>query len=61
MANISELELQNVRHLLLHNETDEKKYRDYAENATDQHIKQFFEKSAQSAKQNKEKLLQFLQ
>lgn len=61
MANISEMELQNIRHLLLASETEEKKYKDYANQATDPQVKQYFEKSAQSATQNKQTFLKFLQ
>lgn len=61
MGNISEMELQNIRHLLLASEMEEKKYKDYAGQATDPQVKQFFEKSAQSATQNKQTFLKFLQ
>lgn len=60
MTNISEMELQNLRHLLLASVTEEEKYKDYAEAAQDPSVKQFFQKSAQSATQNKAQLLQFL-
>lgn len=60
MSNITEMELQNLRHLLLANETEEKKYQSYAEQATDPNVKQYFQKSVQSATQNKSQLLQFL-
>lgn len=60
MANISEMELQNLRHLLLASEMESEKYKSYAEGATDPNVKQFFQKSAQSATQNKNQLLQFL-
>lgn len=60
MANISEMELQNLRHLLLASETEEKKYEDYSNQAKDPSVKQFFQKSSQSAMQNKSQLLQFL-
>lgn len=61
MGTISEMELQNIRHLLLASEMEEKKYKDYANQATDSQVKQFFEKSAQSATQNKQTFLKFLQ
>lgn len=60
MGNISELELQNLRHLLTAAQTEEKKYQAFAEQATDPQVKQFFQKSAQSATQNKQTYLQFL-
>jgi type III secretory pathway component EscR len=61
MNNINEMELQNLRHLLLQSEMDEGKYSSYAQEATDQNVKQFFQKSAQSATKNKQQLMQFLQ
>ncbi len=60
MSNISEMELQNLRHLLLASELEEKKYQNYAENSNDPQVKQFFQKSAQSATQNKQQFLQYL-
>ena len=54
------MELQNLRHLLLASELEEKKYQSYAENANDPQVKQFFQKSAQSATQNKQQFLQYL-
>lgn len=61
MGNISEMELQNLRHLLLASEVDTKKYGTYAEQATDPNVKQFFQKASNSATKNKQQLLQFLQ
>lgn len=61
MANLNEIELQNLRHLLQFGESDLEKYKSYAENSQDQSIKQFFQKSAQSCEKNKQTLLQFLQ
>lgn len=60
MQNISEMELQNLRHLIQFSETDHEKYTAYAEQATDPAVKQFFQKSAQCATQNKTTLTQFL-
>lgn len=60
MENISEMELQNLRHLLLGSETDKEKYKAYAEDCTDPNVKQFFQKESQSAGQKKQTLLQFL-
>lgn len=61
MANLSEVELQHVRHILQFGESDAEKFRSYAQNAQDQNVKQFFEKSAQSCEQNRQKIMQFLQ
>lgn len=61
MANISELELQNLRHLIGGYETSHCKLKEYASCADDQQVKQFFEKGAQSAMDNKQQLMKFLQ
>jgi len=60
MGNLTEMELQNLRHLLLFSETDKEKYQAYAATAQDPSIRQFFQKEAQSAAQKKQTLLQFL-
>lgn len=60
MSQVSEMELQNLRHLLLSSMTEEGKYKAYAQSATDEKVKQFFEKGAQSAAQNKQTFLEFL-
>lgn len=61
MTNISELDLQNLRHLIGGFETNHCKMQGYAEQAQDPQIKQYFQKSAQSAMQGKQQLMQFLQ
>lgn len=61
MSNISELELQNLRHLMGGFDTTHCKLQEYAKAATDSQVKQFFEKGAQSAMQNKQQLMKFLQ
>ena len=61
MSNISELDLQNLRHLIGGYDTTHCKMQEYAKEATDAQVKQFFEKGAQSAKQNKQQLMKFLQ
>lgn len=61
MGQISDLDLQNLRHLIGGYEVSHNKMKEYATQATDQSVKQFFQKSAQSAKENKEQLMQFLQ
>lgn len=60
MASITEMELQNLRHLIQFSETDKEKYTSYAELATDPNVKQFFQKSAQCAEQNRQTFIQFL-
>lgn len=61
MSNISELDLQNLRHLIGGYDTTHCKMQEYAKEATDAQVKQFFEKGAQSAMQNKQQLMKFLQ
>lgn len=61
MSNISELDLQNLRHLIGGYDTTHCKMQEYAKEATDAQVKQFFEKGAQSAMQNKHQLMKFLQ
>ncbi len=60
MSNLSELELQNLRHLIGGYDTTHCKMQEYAKTSTDPQVRQFFEKSAQSAMQNKEQLMTFL-
>lgn len=60
MGNISQLELQNLRHLIGGFDTSHAKMQEYAEQATDEQVKQFFQKGAQSAMDNKQKLMTFL-
>lgn len=61
MANLSELDLQNLRHLIGGYDTTHCKLNEYAEGATDSNVKQFFEKGAKSAMDNKQQLMKFLQ
>ncbi|HJB90963.1 MAG TPA: hypothetical protein H9763_05775 [Candidatus Eisenbergiella merdigallinarum] len=61
MANLSELELQNLRHLIGGYDTTHCKMQEYANCAQDVQIKQFFEKGAKSAMENKQALMKFLQ
>lgn len=60
MANISELDLQNLRHLIGGFETSRCKMQDYAQQASDPQVKQFFDKGAKSAMDNKQQLMKFL-
>ena len=57
MANLSELDLQNLRHLMGGYDVTHCKMKEYAECASDTKVKQFFEKGAQSAMQNKQQLI----
>lgn len=61
MTNISELDLQNLRHLIGGYDTTHCKMQEYAKAAEDTQIKQFFEKGAKSAMENKTQLMKFLQ
>ncbi len=61
MANLSELDLQNLRHLISGYDVTHCKLKDYAAGATDTQVQQFFEKGAQSAMDNKNQLMKFLQ
>lgn len=61
MSNISELDLQNLRHLIGGYDTTHCKMQEYAKEATDPQVKQFFEKGARSAMDNKQQLMKFLQ
>jgi len=61
MANLSEVELQHVRHLLQFGEADIEKFNSYAQTAQDAGVKNFFVKSAQSCEKNRQTILQFLQ
>lgn len=60
MANISELDLQNLRHLIGGFDTSRCKMQEYAQQASDPEVKQFFEKGAKSAMDNKQQLMKFL-
>lgn len=61
MSNISELDLQNLRHLIGGYDTTHCKMQAYAQEAKDPQIRQFFEKGAKSAMDNKQQLMKFLQ
>ncbi len=60
MANLSEVELQHVRHLLQFQESDADKFQTYAQSAQDENVKQFFQKTAQSCNKNRQTILNFL-
>lgn len=60
MANLTQIELQNLRHLIGSHETAYQKLSTYAQNSVDPQVKDFFERSAQSAQNTKQKLISFL-
>ena len=61
MTDISVLDLQNLRHLIGGCDTNHCKMQEYAQKAQDSEVKQYFQKSAQSAMTMKQQLMQFLQ
>ena len=61
MANLNQLELQNLRHLIGAHCTIEKKLNFYAQQCSDPQLKQMLTKDAQDAKTNKDKLMTFLE
>ena len=60
MANLTQVELQNLRHLIGAHETAYQKLSTYASTSTHPQVKDFFERSAQSAQNTKQKLISFL-
>ena len=60
MANLSQVELQNLRHLIGAHDTSYQKLNTYASQVQDVQIKQMFTKSAQDALNTKQKLMSFL-
>jgi hypothetical protein len=60
MAQINQQELQNLRHLIGSHETAAQKLEAYAQSCQDPQIQQMFQKSAQSARSAKQKLMSFL-
>jgi hypothetical protein len=60
MANLSQVELQNLRHLIGAHDTSYQKFNTYANQCVDPQIKQIFTKAAQDCLNTKQKLLTFL-
>lgn len=60
MADLSEIELQNLRHLIGAHETSYNKLNAYSSQAVDPQIKQLFNKAAQDSLNTKQKLMGFL-
>jgi len=60
MAQLNQLELQNLRHLIGSHETAFQKLQAYSQQASDPQVKQMFERSAQDARNTKQKLMSFL-
>ena len=61
MANLNEIELQNLRHFISGASTCNTKLTDYANNAVDPQVKQLFTKAAQDSLNTKQTLLTFLE
>ncbi len=61
MAQLNQLELQNLRHLIYSHETSAQKLKTYAQQCQDPQIKQMFQQAAQQAENTKQKFIQFLQ
>ena len=60
MADLTQVELQNLRHLIGAHDTSFQKLNSYANQCVDPQIKQMFTKAAQDALNTKQKLLTFL-
>lgn len=60
MAQLNELELQNLRHLIGGHGTVTNKLEAYAQQCTDPQIKQMLQKDAQDAKAAQQQLMSFL-
>ncbi len=60
MADLTEAELQHLRHLIGAHETSYQKLNTYASQAVDPQIKQIFSKAAQDSLNTKQKLMGFL-
>lgn len=61
MAQLSQLELQHLRHIIGGHETMANKLEAYAQQCSDTQIKQMFQQDAAEAKSSKQKLMTFLQ
>ena len=60
LSNLSQVELQNLRHFIGAHETSYQKLNAYASQAVDPQIKQMFTKAAQDSLNTKQKLMSFL-
>lgn len=60
MATLTQVELQNLRHLISMNDTSYQKLNAYSSQCVDPQIKQMFMKAAQDSLNTKQKLLTFL-
>ena len=60
MADLTKIELQNLKHLITAHDTVYQKLNAYANNSVDPQIKQMFTGAAQDSLNTKQKLLTFL-
>ena len=60
MADLTQVELQHLRHLIGAHETAYQKLNTYSSQAVDPQIKQMFTKAAQDSLNTKQKLMSFL-
>lgn len=60
MANLNEIELQNLKHVIEFQNMNYKKLKNYSDYAVDPQIKQVFSKAAQEALNVSQKLITFL-
>ncbi len=60
MPQLNQMELQNLRHMIGEHDTAAEKMQTYAQQCKDPQVKQYFEQSAQDAKQTKQQLMTFL-
>ncbi len=60
MPNLTQVELQNLKHLINNQDTSYQKLTNYADYAVDPQIKQIFNKAAQDTLNTKQKLVWFL-
>jgi len=60
MPQLNQQELQNLRHLIGSHEMVQKKLKAYSQQVNDPQLKQMLERSAQDAKNTKERLMSFL-
>ncbi|XER10301.1 hypothetical protein SATMO3_04580 [Sporomusa aerivorans] len=61
MAQITQMELQHLRHMISGHETVANKLQAYAQQCTDPQLKQMFSQDATEARNAKQKLMSFLQ
>jgi hypothetical protein len=61
LTQLTQMELQNLRHIIGAHETVANKLDAYAQNCNDMNLKQMFQQDAAAARNSKQKLMTFLQ